>query len=239
LSSYQIFIFVFVYAQLGLTTLSTVLKDAGLQLNTTGVTVFAPNDAAFADLSTTSPLVYKWLTNAAGVADLKSVLQLHVATSIVYSADIQVGATTVTTLNGEVHRTGIPLHSFTRLPASGFLHRCLCACVVQSLTINRSATDVTVGNANGAAAINTSGDEPASNGVAHVIPKVRTFLAISTTTMLITFLSFHAYQVLIPTGFTFNLGKALTALGLSSFAEYELLVLLPGVLRLSWLETPD
>lgn len=153
-------------ASLGLTTLATVLRDAGLQLNTSGVTVFAPNDAAFADLSTTSPLVYKWLTNAAGVADLKSVLQLHVATSVVYSADIQVGATTVTTLNGE------------------------------SLTINRSATDVTVGNANGAAAINTSGDEPASNGVAHVIPKV-----------------------LIPTGFTFNLGKALTALGLSSFAD--------------------
>jgi transforming growth factor-beta-induced protein len=151
---------------LGLTTLSTVLKAAGLQLNTTGATVFAPSDAAFTDLSTTSPLVFKYLTSGVGVADLKSVLELHVATRVVYSADIPVGTTTEPTLNGE------------------------------TVSLVRTATEVTVGNANGAAQVSTSGDQPASNGVAHVINKV-----------------------LVPTGFTFNLGKAMAGLGLTSFAD--------------------
>jgi uncharacterized surface protein with fasciclin (FAS1) repeats len=151
---------------LGLTTLATVLKAAGLQLNTTGATVFAPSDAAFADLLTTTPLIYKYLTSAVGVADLKSVLELHVATRVVYSADIPLGTTTEPTLNGE------------------------------TVSLVRTATEVTVGNAKGAAQVSTSGDEPASNGVAHVINKV-----------------------LLPIGVTFNLGKALAGLGLTSFAD--------------------
>jgi transforming growth factor-beta-induced protein len=84
-----------------LRTLSTFLAAANIQLNNSiaGVTAFAPNDNAFKALQTTSPLVYNYLTVAAGLQDLSAVLQLHVARSVAYSNELS--NETIPTLNGE------------------------------------------------------------------------------------------------------------------------------------------
>jgi transforming growth factor-beta-induced protein len=88
-----------------LKTLSTVLALANITLNDAnapGVTAFAPNDNAFKTLQTTKPLVYSYLTAAAaGIPDLKSVLNLHIATSVVYSNELA-ATQNVPTRNGEL-----------------------------------------------------------------------------------------------------------------------------------------
>lgn len=88
-----------------LKTLSTVLALANITLddaNAAGVTAFAPNDNAFKTLQTTKPLVYNYLTAAAaGIPDLKSVLNLHIATSVVYSNELA-ATQNVPTRNGEL-----------------------------------------------------------------------------------------------------------------------------------------
>ena len=130
----------------GLTTLLDAVTAAnlgGALLGAEAITVFAPTNAAFADIlaaqnvSTLDELITKL-----GADAVTKVLQFHVVPAVAYATDLAEGAQTVTTLAGE------------------------------DLTITRTGSAVTLTDAAGNIYNVTTADVTIENGVVHVIDGV-------------------------------------------------------------------
>lgn len=113
--------------------------------------------------------MYNYLTAApAGIPDLKAVLNLHVATAVVYSNELA-ATQNVPTINGEVLFPDA-IESCDSI-VIGFANT-LFVVFMKELTVTVNGSVVTVSNAGSSATV-VSADNLASNGVAHVIDQVR------------------------------------------------------------------
>ena len=133
----------------GLSTLVSVVTSAGLAPTFADVskkaayTLLAPNNTAFATLSTANANLYSWVTASKNVASLTAVLQYHALAGAVFSRSLTNG-TNVTMLNGQTLKVGV-------------------AGATVTFTDNQATPTV---------ATVVAADNAAYNGVAHVLDKV-------------------------------------------------------------------
>ncbi|MGB3463687.1 MAG: fasciclin domain-containing protein, partial [Cyclobacteriaceae bacterium] len=131
----------------GLTTLVSAVTTADLAGALTDaemITVFAPDNAAFAEVLTAYGVstLDELVAELGGVANLSKILQFHVVPAIAFSFDLEEGETKLNTLAGE------------------------------ELTINKSGAMITVTDAAENTFSVTGADVAIANGVVHVISGV-------------------------------------------------------------------